>query len=55
MKPAPKIEEKRDQCLINKPLGGKPHLHYINEQFLDDTNVKNLLLYIGVHGITIES
>ena len=28
MKPAPKIEEKRDQCLRNHPLRGG-NLHYI--------------------------
>ena len=27
---------------------GKPPLHYINEQFLDDTNDKTSFLYIGV-------
>ena len=27
---------------------GKPPLHYINEQFLDDTNEKTSFLYIGV-------
>ena len=32
---------------------GKPPLHYINEQFLDDTNDKTSFLYIGVHGVTI--
>ena len=54
MKLAPKIEEKRDQRLRNNPLRGeKPHLHYINEQFLDDTNDQNRLLYIGVHVATI--
>jgi len=27
---------------------GKPPLHYINEQFLDDSNEKTSSLYIGV-------
>ena len=27
---------------------GKPPLHYINEQFLDDSNEKTSFLYIGV-------
>ena len=27
---------------------GQPPLHYINEQFLDDTNDKTSFLYIGV-------
>ena len=34
-------------------LGGKPPLHYINEQFLDDSNEKASFQYIGVHGVTI--
>ena len=29
-------------------LRGKPPLHYINEQFLDDSNDKTSFLYIGV-------
>jgi len=27
---------------------GKPPLHYINEQFFDDSNEKTSFLYIGV-------
>ena len=34
--------------LKSTSLRGKPPLHYINEQFLDDTNDKTFLLYIGV-------
>ena len=34
-------------------LRGTTPINYINEQFLDDTNDQNLLLYIGVHGPTI--
>ena len=34
-------------------LRGQPPIHYINEQFFDDTNDQNLLPYIGVHGVTI--
>ena len=54
MKPAHKIEEKIDQR--RKKLStsrGKPPLHYINEQFLNDTNEKTSFLYIGVQGVTI--
>ena len=29
-------------------LRGKPPIHYINEQFLDDTNEKTYFIYIGV-------
>ena len=32
---------------------GQPHLHYINEQFFNDTNEKTSSLYIGFYGITI--
>lgn len=49
MKPAHEKIEKKDQRLRNLPLrGGKPPLHYTNEQFLDDTNDKTSFLYIGV-------
>ena len=49
MKPAQEKIEKIDQRLRIQPLrGGKPPLHYINEQFLDDTNEKTSFLYIGV-------
>ena len=34
------------QCLL--PYRGQPPLHYINEQFLDDSNDKTSFLYIGV-------
>ena len=54
MKLAPKIEEKRYKRLINKPIrGGKPPIHYMNEQFLDDTNDKTSFLDIEVHGATM--
>ena len=44
MKPTHKIEENIDQHLINQPLHGrKPPLDYINENFLDDSNEKNLI------------
>ena len=37
------------QRLENKPLqGGNLLLHHINEKFLDDTNDKTSLVYIGV-------
>jgi len=49
MKLAHKKIEKIDQRLRIQPLrGGKPPLHYINEQFLDDTNDKTSFLCIGV-------
>ena len=51
MKPTPKVEEKRDKHLATSR--GKPPLHYINEQFLDDTNDKTSFLDIKVHGVTI--
>jgi len=53
MQLAHKIEEKIYQWLKSYPLQGKPHLHYINEQFLDDTNDKTSFVYIGVQGVTI--
>ena len=46
MKLAHKKIEKIDQRLRIQPLrGGQPPLHYINEQFLDDTNDKTSFLY----------
>ena len=49
MKPAQEKIEKINPRLRIQPLrGGKPPLHYINEQFLDDTNEKTSFLYIGV-------
>ena len=49
MKPAQEKIEKIDQRLrIQPPRGGQPPLHYINEQFLDDSNDKTSFLYIGV-------
>jgi len=50
MKPAQEKIEKIDQRLRIQPLrgGGQPPLHYINEQFLDDSNDETSFLYIGV-------
>ena len=53
MKPAPKIEEREINTLEIATSRGKPPIHYINEQFLDDTNEKTSSLYIGFHGATI--
>ena len=46
----PKNRRKETSTVASR---GKPPLHYINEQFLDDRNEKTSFLYIGVHGVTI--
>ncbi len=43
-----KTKQKIDQWLKNYPLRGEHPLHYINEQFLNDTNDNTSLVYIGV-------
>ena len=44
MKPAQEKIEKIDHALEFSLLEGEPPLHYINEQFLDDSNEKTSFL-----------
>jgi len=49
MKPAQEKDRKvRSMALNSASSRGKPPLHYINEQFFDDSNDKTSFLYIGV-------
>ena len=45
----------KERSMPNKSVTsrGKPPIHYINEQFLDNSNYKTSFLYIGVHGATM--
>ena len=49
MKPAQEKDRKDRSTPYNSVFSrGKPPLHYINEQYLDDSNDKTSFLYIGV-------